>query len=241
LGDEALAAYGRESCDEFSGDIGRDPANMGAAPAKVPDYKEVPIKAESRTNRYINLVQSDVDNVEHVDLLSLAEDFSAGYEPGVIESMSSMSSKGRKHHPRRRNSRASQHPEPEQFLATSRGIDSSDDMTNDTSVSTPCSVKWIDTRTTGAFFKEEGYEPLPESFGLNTSREADFYLDGLHSPDRDELPFECDDCSAPEDYSSELDEPLGKLIKRIVEKSRKGSPIVQEAQIVLASFESMTD
>ena len=243
VGDVAVAAC-RNACNEIAEDISSPiKRSLGGALTNHSD-EDNSIKVESRNNCNIHPAQLDADNVEHVDLLSLAEDFCVGYELEITENMPILPSKGRRY-PRRRNSRnkgsISNHPEPEQFHSTLRGVDSSDDTANDTSVSTPCSVKLIDARTTGVYCEDS--LPLPDwNFGASSPDHVDSYMDRLDSPNGYELPFECEDFSAPEDCSSELDEQLGKLlIKRIVEKSRKGSPIIQDAQIVLASFESATE
>ncbi|MCO5594530.1 hypothetical protein L7F22_048562 [Adiantum nelumboides] len=251
LGGEALEAY-KEACDEFS-----KLSTSGSDRILIPESrlsdrlgKETCTQEGKVDSKHLG----SSDGWEQVDLLSLAEDFYGGSDPVLLENMPSWSKTSYKERrgPRRK-SRIKGHPEPEPFT-NSRGIDSSDDATNDTSGSTPCSIKFMDVRTVADSQNddkqgstEEGDCDRSREFfiraGVNTPNQEDYESiypeveknSGKFFPSSREGDWNFSDDSG---HYSELDEQLGQLlIKRIIEKSRRGSPIVQDAQTVLAHLE----
>lgn len=258
LGGEALAAY-KEACDEFS-KVSSDPVRPFSPMNRKPERQG---KEASTQDCKVDVKQlGGSDCWEQVDLLSLAEDFYVGDDPDLLENMPTVRSTSLKERrcPRRK-SRNKGPPEPEQPFSSLKGVDSSDDATNDTSVSTPCSVKFMDVRTVGYCRSEDMQGDKGESdisslpsygdwsreilirAGVNTPTQEEYHSihPELKNSSHQFLPSSKQgDWGLPDesDYYSELDEQLGQLlIKRIVEKSRKGSPIIQDAQTVLAYLE----
>lgn len=258
LGGEALAAY-KEACDEFS-KVSSDPVRPFSPMNRKPERQGK--EASTQDCKVDAKKLGGADGWEQVDLLSLAEDFYIGGDPDLLEKMpTARSTSLTERRCPRRKSRNKGHPEPEQPFCSSKGVDSSDDATNDTSVSTPCSVKFMDVRTVGYCQSEDMQGDKGESdissfpsygdwsreilirAGVNTPTQEEYHSihPELKNSSRQFLPSKKQgDWGLPDDsdYYSELDEQLGQLlIKRIVEKSRKGSPIVQDAQTVLAYLE----
>eukprot|EP00250_Pteridium_aquilinum_P017249 c23529_g1_i1 orf=398-3490(-) len=257
LGGDALAAY-KEACDEFSKVSIDAPVRSFSPKSRKPERqgKEASIHEGKVDAKHLG----SSDGWEQVDLLSLAEDFYVGGDPELLENMPTLTrSSVKERRCPRRKSRIKGHPEPEQLFSSSRGVDSSDDATNDTSVSTPCSVKFMDVRTVGYCQSEdkqggEGERDISLPSYCDWSREI-LIRAGVNTPNQEEdhsnhpaledssgefLPSKQGNWGLPDDseYYSELDDQLGQLlIKRIVEKSRKGSPIIQDAQTVLEYLE----
>ncbi|KAI5059596.1 hypothetical protein GOP47_0025915 [Adiantum capillus-veneris] len=252
LGGEALEAY-KEACDEFS-----KLSTSGSEGTLMPESRLSERHGKEKCTREGKIEakpSGSSDGWEQVDLLSLAEDFYGGGDPDLLESMPSWSKTSLKERrgPRRK-SRIKGHPEPEQPFSNSRGVDSSDDATNDTSGSTPCSIKFIDVRTVAYSQSDDKQGGMEEGdcdwspdilirAGVNTPNQEEYHSihpevdksSGRFLPSSRQGDWNLSDDS---EYYSELDEQLGQLlIKRIVEKSRKGSPIVQDAQTVLAHLE----
>lgn len=255
LGGEALAAY-KEACDEFSKLSSNGPDRILIRESRLSERhsKETCMqecKLETKP-------PGSSDGWEQVDLLSLAEDMYDGGDSQLLENMPNLSkTSARERHGPHRKSRIKRHPEPEQPFSSSRGMDSSDDATNDTSGSTPCSIKFMDVRMVG-YSQNEDKEGDDEEEDATLSSYCEWNPEiliraGVNTPNQEEYhsihprmensrgklspSFKQGD-SEDSDYCSELDEQLGQLlIKRIVEKSRKGSPIVQDAQTVLAHLE----
>lgn len=280
LGGDALAAY-NEAYDEFSkalsdSDMGSHAVNNSSLDKH--DFSENELQEADLSTAEVcglELFNSGVsEHWEQVDLLSLAENFYTDAESEFMLNMPSLSktpSRGRAFPKKssRKKGTISSHPEPEQSFTGSKAADSSDDTTNDTSGSTPCSVKFMDItvgpchiddqmKTEGKIGAESYMSPYFDwsediliPAGANTpvvnsqeGKHSLYYgqkslgIKSLQSPGC--LTLEEGDRSMPEDcdYTSDLDEQLGQLlIKRIVEKSRRGSPIIQDAHTVLASFE----
>jgi hypothetical protein len=204
LGGAVLAAY-MEACNEFS--KAADNLRMRS------DKDEVDMeRGTCEDGLNVVYMENSGEGLEHVNLESLAEDLYINSDPMYMKKM-----------PRAKRSWKRsffRHPQPEHLICTSRGFDSSDDATNETSESTPCSVKCID------FFpndKEEKDADCNEEkdADCNEENEADLVINDGQS-----------------NYDPDSDGPSGELlIKRIVEKSRKGSHIMRDASLILQSFE----
>ncbi|KAH7424893.1 hypothetical protein KP509_11G030400 [Ceratopteris richardii] len=249
LGGETLAAY-KEACDDFS------KLGSGFDTSSIPEGKPSENFEKDRfaqddkmqDKQYVN-----VDGLEQVDLFSLAEDFYGGGDSELLEGIPAHKSSERgRHGPRRKSHRGSRrgHPEPEQNLFNSRGMESSDDATNDTSGSTPCSIKFIDVRTDSLSEDRRSNNDLRGTSFFDDNWNSDIQIcPRVKIRDQEELEKSSDKALAQSlqsgwnvpddvDYYSELDEQLGQLlIKRFVEKSREGSPILQDAQAILEHLE----
>ncbi|KAH7306227.1 hypothetical protein KP509_22G002300 [Ceratopteris richardii] len=247
LGGEALAAY-KEACDEFSKlNTGLDQPHISEK-RKSEKYGKERLAKESKpeAKHY-----GSSDGLEQVDLISLAEDFYGG-EAEFPEGLPLYKILHRGRRGSRRKPRVRGHPEPEQSFSYSRGVDSSDDATNDTSGSTPCSIKFIDMKTVGSSGnegKQSGDEQCKPSLSSCNFWSPEISIRaGVNTPDQEGLerisgkvsPSSQDVFNLPydSDLYSDLDEHLGQLlIKRIVKKTREGSPIVQDAQNILEHLE----
>lgn len=138
----------------------------------------------------------------------------------------------------------------------SRSIPFSNDASDDMLDSTPCSVKFVDSHIILHHHPEDtanckvGMEassrkkheamPVSKDVSLTQDKPAVCAQDVIEISESYGQFRHTLDWSTSEDssYSSDLDEKLGQLlIKRIVEKSKRGSSIVEVAQSVMASFD----
>ena len=235
LGGEALAAY-MEACNEFSKAPNDHPIRS--------DKDELATERDACERDLDSMYTENYEGLEHVDLVSLAEDLYVNGDPMYMEKMPTNGQQFARTKISRKRS-AFRHPQPEHLISSSRGFDS-DDATNETSGSTPCSVKCMDFTTN----KEEYYnanraEEFMNCVGINSPKIQEPH--SIHCKHNEE---NCGDFGHPEGdkewrtineqdyYYPDLDEQLGELlIKQIVEKSRKGSHIVRDARLMLASLE----